>query len=101
MCTASSARRGPGDLHLMSAFAAGMYRRIYEGLNHRARWLAGGRLASRCRPVSIVFLLTELCNARCIHCDIWKNRGREDAPTVEQWKTVLTDLRRWLGRVQI
>src|SRR6266511_3351738 len=85
----------------MGNTAAHIYRRLYEGFNYRLRTVARSRFASRCRPTSIIFLLTELCNARCIHCDIWKNRGREDAPTVEQWKGVLTDLRRWLGRVQI
>ncbi len=56
---------------------------------------------NHCRPTSIVFLLTERCNARCVHCDIWKNRGREDGPSSEQWKTVLSDLRRWLGPVHV
>ena len=36
-----------------------------------------------------------------MHCDIWKNKGKEDSPTAEQWKQVLTDLRRWLGPVQV
>ena len=36
-----------------------------------------------------------------MHCDIWKNRGKEDLPTVDQWKTVLRDLRRWLGPVHV
>jgi len=79
---------------------AHVYRRLYEGFNYRLRTVARSRFAGWCRPTSIVFLLTELCNARCVHCDIWKNRGREDSPTVEQWKKVLTDLRHWLGPVQ-
>jgi MoaA/NifB/PqqE/SkfB family radical SAM enzyme len=78
-----------------------LYKRLYEGWNYRLRTVAGGRWASHCRPTSIVFLLTELCNARCVHCDIWKNRGKEDSPTPEQWKTVMTGLRRWLGPVQV
>jgi MoaA/NifB/PqqE/SkfB family radical SAM enzyme len=77
------------------------YAKIYEGVNYRLRSLAGGRLAARCRPASIVFLLTERCNARCLHCDIWKNRGQEDSPSPEQWKQVLIDLRHWLGPVQV
>ena len=77
------------------------YRRLYEGVNYRLRTFAGGRMASLCRPTSIALLMTERCNARCIHCDIWKNRGREDRPSGEQWKTVLTDLRQWLGRVHV
>src|SRR5262249_43933863 len=45
--------------------------------------------------------MTERCNARCIHCDIWKNRGPEDRPAFDDWKGVLRDLRRWLGPVQV
>lgn len=77
------------------------YKRLYEGVNHRLRTFAGGRWASHCRPTSIALLLTELCNARCVHCDIWKNRGKEDAPSVSQWKAMLSDLRGWLGPVQV
>src|SRR5215813_13607157 len=65
------------------------------------RTFAGGGLASYCRPTVALVLLTELCNARCVHCDIWKNRGKEDSPTTEQWKQVLTDLRSWLGPVRV
>ena len=35
----------------------------------------GGRWADRCRPTDIGFLMTNLCNAKCVHCDIW--RGEE------------------------
>ncbi|HYX31233.1 MAG TPA: radical SAM protein [Pyrinomonadaceae bacterium] len=77
------------------------YRRLYEGVNYRLRTVAGGRMANRCRPTSIALLMTERCNARCIHCDIWKNRGREDRPARNQWQAVLDDLRRWLGPVHV
>ena len=80
---------------------AHVYRRAYEAVNYRLRTLAGGQLASWCRPTTIMFLLTELCNARCVHCDIWKNKGREDSPTTDQWKQVLRDLRGWLGPVHV
>jgi MoaA/NifB/PqqE/SkfB family radical SAM enzyme len=80
---------------------ANAYRTIYEGLNYRLRTFAGGCFASFCRPVSIGFMLTSLCNARCVHCDIWKNKGKPDSPTAEQWKKVLTDLRAWLGSVGV
>ncbi|MEN6535175.1 MAG: radical SAM protein [Bryobacteraceae bacterium] len=75
--------------------------RIHDGLQYRLRSFAGGRWADHCRPVSIVFLMTERCNARCKHCDIWKNRGKEDSPSEEQYKLVLSDLRRWLGPVKV
>lgn len=76
-------------------------KRLYDGVNNRLRTLGGARLASLCRPTAIQFLLTERCNARCVHCDIWKNRGQEDSPTEEQWAAALTDFRKWLGPVQI
>ena len=78
-----------------------LYKRVYDGFNYRLRTFAGGRFASHCRPVSIAFLLTERCNARCVHCDIWKNRGKEDPPAVERLKATLKELRGWLGPVQV
>ena len=77
------------------------YRRIYQGVNFRLRTFASGRLSHHCRPVSIAILLTERCNAHCIHCNIWKNKGPEDAPEVDQWKQMLRDLRTWLGPVHV
>ena len=76
-------------------------RRLHEGISYRLRSFAGGRLSSYCRPTSIVLLLTNRCNARCIHCDIWKNRGPEERPSLLQWTAVLADLRKWLGPVQV
>jgi MoaA/NifB/PqqE/SkfB family radical SAM enzyme len=77
------------------------YRRVYLGVNYRLRTFFGGRYAHACRPTSIAIALTERCNARCIHCDIWKNKGPEESPGLEGWKTVLTDLRNWLGPVHV
>jgi MoaA/NifB/PqqE/SkfB family radical SAM enzyme len=73
---------------------------LHESLHYRLRTAAGGRLASLCRPVSITLLVTENCNARCLHCDLWKNRMREDT-TAEEWKRLLSELRGWLGPVQV
>ena len=73
---------------------------LYESLNYRLRTAVGGRFASQCRPISIILLLTENCNAKCLHCDIWKNRFKEDL-TLEDWKKVLTDLRQWIGRAHV
>jgi MoaA/NifB/PqqE/SkfB family radical SAM enzyme len=80
---------------------ASAYRRLYEARNYRLRSLAGGRWAGSCRPVGIAILVTERCNARCVHCDIWKNRGQEESPGLDRWKQVLGDLRKWLGPVQV
>ncbi|HAF23721.1 MAG TPA: hypothetical protein DCK93_12580 [Blastocatellia bacterium] len=76
-------------------------RRLHEGISYRLRTFAGGRLSSYCRPTSIVLALTDRCNARCIHCDIWKNRGKEDRPSLDQWRVLIADLKEWLGPVQV
>lgn len=78
-----------------------LHKRLYDAVNYRLRTLAGGRFASRCRPTSIALLFTERCNARCVHCDIWRNRGKEESAGPEQWRRVLEDLRRWLGPVHV
>jgi MoaA/NifB/PqqE/SkfB family radical SAM enzyme len=71
------------------------------GVNYNLRTLVDGRLANYCRPTDIGFMMTNLCNAKCVHCDIWKNKGKDDTPTPEQYKTVLSDLRKWLGPVHV
>jgi MoaA/NifB/PqqE/SkfB family radical SAM enzyme len=81
----------------MAGRIARLRARAHSALNLRLRAWAGGRLASHCRPASIAILLTERCNARCLHCDIWKNRGKEDSPTAAQWEAALRQLRAWLG----
>src|SRR3954447_22339123 len=96
-----SAHREASEARALPISPNWVYKRLYDGVNYRLRTFAGGRFASKCRPTSIVILLTELCNARCVHCDIWKNKGKEDSPTPEQWKKVLSDLRAWLGPVHV
>ncbi len=76
-------------------------RRTHERLNSVLRRLGGKRLSSYVRPMCPLILLTERCNAKCVHCNIWQNRGKEDSPTLEQWKTLVCDLRSWLGPTQI
>ncbi len=85
----------------MRSLADHAYKRLYEGLNYRLRTFSAGRFASLCRPASIALLLTERCNARCLHCDIWKNKGGEPGPTPEEWRRLVDDLRDWLGPVHV
>jgi MoaA/NifB/PqqE/SkfB family radical SAM enzyme len=85
----------------MSRPLARAYTRVYDAINYRLRTFGGGRWAAHCRPTTIMILLTERCNARCLHCDIWKNRGKEATPGVDHWKGVMRDLRRWLGPVHV
>jgi MoaA/NifB/PqqE/SkfB family radical SAM enzyme len=81
--------------------AAQVWTKLHGALHRRLIFFAGGRFSRFCRPVFIAFLLTERCNARCVHCDIWKNKGKEESPGIDEWKKVLKDLRRWLGPVGI
>jgi MoaA/NifB/PqqE/SkfB family radical SAM enzyme len=78
-----------------------LYQKAYSGLHHRLRTAAGGRWKDHCRPTDIGLLMTNLCNARCVHCDIWKNRGKEDLPALEDYQRLLSDLRSWLGPVHV
>jgi MoaA/NifB/PqqE/SkfB family radical SAM enzyme len=78
-----------------------LYRRVYCGINYRLRTIADGRWAGSCRPTDIGFMMTNLCNARCIHCDIWKNKGREETPTAAEYKNTLRQIRDWLGPVHV
>ncbi len=49
------------------------------------------------RPWEVWIKITERCNARCRMCEIWKNPKRQELST-EQWRSILTDLRGWIGR---
>src|SRR5204863_8824564 len=97
VCNSESASRSLG----MSNKLAELRARAHSAVNLRLRSWAGGRWASYCHPTSIAILLTERCNARCVHCDIWKNRGKEATPGLDHWKATMRDLRRWLGPVQV
>ena len=78
-----------------------LYRKIYEAANYRLRTFAGGRFTNFVRPVSICLLLTKCCNAKCVHCDVWKDAGSEETVTADEWKRLLSDFRTWLGRVHV
>src|SRR6266851_2066222 len=85
----------------MSNILRRVYNRLHEGTSYRLRTLGRGRWAHHCRPVSICLMLTDLCNARCSYCEIWKTKAKGIGPTFDQWTTVLRDLRFWLGPVSI
>jgi MoaA/NifB/PqqE/SkfB family radical SAM enzyme len=81
--------------------ARALYKNAYTALHYRLRTFAGGRWNDHCRPTDIGFMMTNLCNAKCVHCDIWKNRGKEDLPGLDDYKRVSSDLRSWLGPVHV
>jgi len=77
-------------------------RRIRDAINWRLRTFQGGRWAGYCRPSTVVIVLTMRCTAHCVHCDIWKRRGREeDLATLDDWKRFLSDVRNWLGQAHV
>lgn len=86
---------------VMQSMLAKVYRRLYLAVNYRMRVAFAGRLAHLCRPTSIAILLTKRCNARCIHCNIWKTGRSNDDLTLKDYGTFLSDLRAWLGPVHV
>jgi MoaA/NifB/PqqE/SkfB family radical SAM enzyme len=50
------------------------------------------------KPTEIYLKITHRCRTQCIMCNIWQtpNRPAEELST-DEWKTVLDDLRSWLG----
>ena len=55
-----------------------------------------GRPMGKATDVSLK--ITHRCETRCQFCNIWKTPNRlADELTVEKWKSILDDLRSWLG----
>ena len=51
------------------------------------------------KPTGCIALLTNRCNARCVHCHSWKlPKGQQELSTAE-WENTLDQLRSWLGPV--
>lgn len=48
------------------------------------------------RPNVIYCHLTEKCNFRCRHCDIWRDEGKFDLE-LSDWKKIINDLKERLG----
>lgn len=51
------------------------------------------------KPTGCIVLLTNRCNARCLHCHSWKAERDEHEISTSEWLEVLTQLRAWLGPV--
>lgn len=69
------------------------YARFLQELAYRT----GGSFG---RPTDAIILLTNRCNARCLHCHSWKLPHLEEM-TTEQWKGAFRELRKWLGPIFI
>lgn len=71
--------------------------RIREGISRRLQPLAARRWKNLCNPASVMHKLTLRCNARCVHCDIWKREYSLDELTTSEVKKLYVQLREWLG----
>jgi MoaA/NifB/PqqE/SkfB family radical SAM enzyme len=73
--------------------------RLYEAVQWRLQTasLHTGRNLSL--PTFVCLKLTMRCNARCLHCHIYRPENTpSDELTAAEWAVVLGRLRRWLGR---
>jgi MoaA/NifB/PqqE/SkfB family radical SAM enzyme len=70
--------------------------RVSEIINTRLHPIAARYDKNWAKPTFICCKLSERCNSKCVHCDIWKNQ-EEDALTTEQWFRTLDNLRQWVG----
>ncbi len=60
----------------------------FKFLSAMLRWHARYYLRGRGWPVSAGVYLTDVCNSRCIMCDIWKNRDKHVYPRAAQERAV-------------
>ena len=49
------------------------------------------------KPMNIILNLEEVCNLRCIQCDIWKSQITKPKLTLETRKEILMKIKNWLG----
>jgi MoaA/NifB/PqqE/SkfB family radical SAM enzyme len=52
------------------------------------------------KPINISIGITQKCNLKCKHCDIWKLKDSNEL-SVDQWKKFLMNARQWLGTFQV
>ncbi len=74
--------------------------RISDALQIRLAPFAAHLGKNLVRPTYICFKLSERCNSKCVHCDIWKNQHEEPLAT-EQWITTLNEIHRWVGPAHV
>lgn len=53
------------------------------------------------KPASFCIKLTERCNSKCVHCDIWIHNKSEGEATTEDWIRTLDHIRSWAGPVNV
>jgi len=50
----------------------------------------------RQKPSSIQIGITDRCNLKCIHCDIWKSPKRPEL-SLQEWIEIIARIKEWLG----
>lgn len=71
---------------------------IHERWHWRLQGLALRSGLNLAKPTFVSIKLTMQCNARCLHCDIYRpEHTPPDELSAGEWATVLARLRRWLG----
>jgi MoaA/NifB/PqqE/SkfB family radical SAM enzyme len=53
------------------------------------------------KPTGVIILLTNRCNARCVHCLSWELRSQTHEMTTHEWEKTFDELRKWLGPIFI
>jgi len=59
--------------------------------------------AGFCHPSRIILCMTTRCNLKCPQCGFWRMKDVPRELDTQEWKNVLTKLRKWLGphRIQM
>lgn len=55
---------------------------------------------SKTGPSYISFHITNRCNCRCTHCDIWKQRDTE-SPSTEDFLRIVDEVANWTGQTEV
>jgi MoaA/NifB/PqqE/SkfB family radical SAM enzyme len=74
--------------------------RVSGAINSRLAPLAAKFGKNLVKPAYICLKLSERCNSKCVHCDIWKNQ-EEDTLTTDQWIRALDNIREWMGPAHV
>lgn len=52
-------------------------------------------------PDSAILLLTNRCNARCVHCHSWQMKSVGEELNDDEWKKTLDELYQWVGPIDV
>ena len=87
----------PGVLNRIGFRSDLMRARLKTAKNNRLMKFSAEYGKNMVNPTWVCLMLTERCNSKCVHCDLWKCDASQEELTTEEWKATLEDLSRWLG----